>query len=495
MLCCHVVLEAALEPEQLHGATLRAQALVADKVAALSGVVAQTLPDAVVAYFGHPQALQRAEECACGAGLGVLEALPGLNAELSRSLGLPPGAVRLRIGIQAGSAVVDSVGKGSQSLRLALGQVPNDANALQAAAALNQVLVGEAVREAAASRFQLAPAEGVAPLRSRGMSGRVWRLVAHIDAPVLVCDEGAAAGTGAADSSAAVLLGRGEEVAHLLSLARLAQQGNGQLCLVTAGAGWGKSALVAHVVARLRDEPTASNGEKRVVVLVAQSSAVLRECEPLHTACQWLRRWQHRDMDTTAVVARIVKDLAEPRLQDDKRLSSALRALLGDAAAQAPLADRVEVLALVLGTLARSRQVVLVVEDSESIDAASVSVVDALVREQLRGARLLVLLGIRTSDAGLGDDTMIGWLREPCCHQLELRPLHEEAARELIAAISEGGVLGEDVVRYVLSNCGTPESADHAARAGVMHAYCICDKTDGKAMKLILFWLLVSCLE
>lgn len=43
-------------------------------------------------------------------------------------------------------------------------------------------------------------------------------------------------------------------------------------------------------------------------VLVAQSSAMLSQCSPLHTARQWLARWRGEGMQPAAVAARVLKD-------------------------------------------------------------------------------------------------------------------------------------------------------------------------------------------
>jgi class 3 adenylate cyclase len=97
--------------------------------------------DGLLVYFGYPVAHEDDAQRAVWTGLGILEALSPLTAQLA----LPPGEpVAVRLGVHTGLVVVGDVGAGARHEPLALGETPNIAARLQALAAPNTLVIAVA---------------------------------------------------------------------------------------------------------------------------------------------------------------------------------------------------------------------------------------------------------------------------------------------------------------------------------------------------------------
>src|SRR6202162_3920868 len=119
-----------------------------EAVGRFDGFVAKYMGDGVLVYFGYPQAHEDDAERAVRAGLAVIEAVGRLPARED---------LRVRLGIATGLAVVgDLIGKGAAQERGVVGQTPNLAARLQALAAPNTLVIGEATRRQVGGLFELA---------------------------------------------------------------------------------------------------------------------------------------------------------------------------------------------------------------------------------------------------------------------------------------------------------------------------------------------------
>ena len=117
--------------------------LLRDAVNEQGGSVRSFTGDGVMALFGVPQALEDAPLRACRAALAVHERLAAQAAEIEATCGLRP---RLRIGINAGTAVVGRVDGEEGAGTTALGDTINLAARLQALAQPASVVLSEAVQ-------------------------------------------------------------------------------------------------------------------------------------------------------------------------------------------------------------------------------------------------------------------------------------------------------------------------------------------------------------
>src|SRR4051794_41105686 len=113
------------------------------------GIVEKFAGDAVLAAFGVAQAHEDDAERAIRAGLGILQAVKGLE-------------LQARIGIESGEVVVDS---GESTF--ATGEAVNLAARLQQSAAPGEILIGPAARSLSAGAMEGEEAGGGGPPRPR----------------------------------------------------------------------------------------------------------------------------------------------------------------------------------------------------------------------------------------------------------------------------------------------------------------------------------------
>src|SRR5215467_3171120 len=153
------VLASQLDPEELREVVRAYQEACAKVIARFEGHIAQYLGDGLLVYFGYPLAHEDDAQRAVRAGLGIVEAMGGLNARLEQEgapLNWRPSAVAdagnglrpaptqsrqrgvrlaVRLGVHTGLVVVGEVGGGSRQEQLAFSETPNLAARLQGLAA------------------------------------------------------------------------------------------------------------------------------------------------------------------------------------------------------------------------------------------------------------------------------------------------------------------------------------------------------------------------
>jgi class 3 adenylate cyclase len=147
---------------------------VARCVARYDGFVAKFMGDGILVYFGYPQAHEDDAERAIRAGLDIVDGMPSVLVDDSDEL-------TCRIGIASGVVVVgDSIAVGAAAEKSVLGETPNFAARLQAAAPRNGVIVAASTRALVANLFDLSAIE---PLALKGFDAGVtaWQVIAARD--------------------------------------------------------------------------------------------------------------------------------------------------------------------------------------------------------------------------------------------------------------------------------------------------------------------------
>src|SRR5262245_16948175 len=125
-----------LDPEDVASVQDAYFAAVRAVVGRYRGVLEKFIGDAAMAVFGVPAAHDDDAERAVRAGLGLIAAVERLGAEV----GLDPGDLRLRVGVNTGEVVHAHAGP---DMGRVTGDTVNTAARFQAAAEPQQVLVGE----------------------------------------------------------------------------------------------------------------------------------------------------------------------------------------------------------------------------------------------------------------------------------------------------------------------------------------------------------------
>ncbi len=231
-------LSARMDPEDLREVIAAYQQCVAATVRRFGGFVAKYMGDGVLVYFGYPQAHEDDAERAVRAGLELIAAVTALKA---------PVSLQTRVGIATGLVVVgDLIGSGEAQERGIVGETPNLAARLQGVAEPNVVVIAEGTRKLLGNLFEL---EDLGAKDLKGIAGpvRAWAALRASSA------EGRFEALHASGLTA--LVGRDEELELLLRRWAKAKSGEGQVVLLSAEAGIGKSRLTAALLERLASEP------------------------------------------------------------------------------------------------------------------------------------------------------------------------------------------------------------------------------------------------
>jgi class 3 adenylate cyclase/tetratricopeptide (TPR) repeat protein len=241
VMFCDLVGSTALstrfDPEDLRELIGDYHRAVSATVGRFDGFVAKYMGDGVLIYFGYPRAHEDDAERAVRAGLAAIEAVGRL-----------PGRedLRLRLGIATGLAVVgDLIGEGAAQERGVVGETPNFAARLQAVAAPNTLVIGEATRRQIGGLFDLADL-GLQALAGFAEAQPAWRVIG---------ESGMLSRFEALRSGETPLVGREEEVELLVRRWQQAKSGKGRVVLISGEPGIGKSRLTAALSEHIGSDP------------------------------------------------------------------------------------------------------------------------------------------------------------------------------------------------------------------------------------------------
>jgi class 3 adenylate cyclase len=221
-------LSTKLDPEDLGRVIADFRAACADAVTQFGGSVAKFMGDGALVYFGYPEAYEDAATRAILAGLALIESVESL----SRST---PDFPQLRVGIATGVVVVgELIGKGASHERVAVGETLNLAARLQSLAAPGSIVISESTWSLAGGAFRYADL-GLQTLKGIATPSRAWAVVGENSA-----DRRFAAGT---SKGTTPLVGRIDEIGMMRQRWERAVDGDGQVILLSAPAGMGKSRM------------------------------------------------------------------------------------------------------------------------------------------------------------------------------------------------------------------------------------------------------------
>ena len=220
-----------LDPEDVRDMIGGAVALVIEQVDALGGTVKDLAGDGVLALFGAPVAHEDDAERAVVCGLRVVQSMTTYADEVARRWSVDDFAVRL--GIETGPAVLGPVGTGSRVEYGAVGDAVNTAARLQGEAEPGMVLVGAETKAMVEGRFAWGPDR---PLVLKGKSTPIHASPALSYAPNPVAVDRLVG---------APLVGRDDELAHVVRRIEALADGHGSVLVVVGDPGVGKSRLVA----------------------------------------------------------------------------------------------------------------------------------------------------------------------------------------------------------------------------------------------------------
>jgi predicted ATPase/class 3 adenylate cyclase len=221
-------LSTQLDPEDLSRVIADFRAACSGAVTRFGGSLAKYMGDGALVYFGYPEAYEDAATRAILAGFALIESVEALRRST-------PKFPQLRVGIATGTVVVgELIGEGASHERVAVGETLNLAARLQAIAAPDSVVISESTWSLAGGAFTY---EDLGPQILKGISApaRAW----------MVVGENSADSRFAARTSKGVtpLVGRTDEIGMMRQRWERVLEGDGQVVLLSAPAGIGKSRM------------------------------------------------------------------------------------------------------------------------------------------------------------------------------------------------------------------------------------------------------------
>ena len=236
-------LSARMDPEDLRDVISAYQTACVKVIQTYDGLVAKFMGDGILAYFGYPRAHEEDAERAVRSGLDIIREVDRLKTRV-------PDALKVRIGIATGLVVVgDLVGEGAAQEQAVVGETPNLAARLQALAEPGSVVIAQAARRLIGDLFRLQAlgrhavkglaepveawaVEGISPSEGRFEAVRGERLTGFV--------------------------GREHELGLLMERWSLAQEGEGQVVLLSGEPGIGKSRILSELRGRLEAQHATS---------------------------------------------------------------------------------------------------------------------------------------------------------------------------------------------------------------------------------------------
>jgi class 3 adenylate cyclase/predicted ATPase len=418
-----------LDPEEMRDVIGAYHGAVSTAITRYDGQVAKLMGDGVLVYFGWPRAHENAAERAIRAALAAIPAV----ATLKTPRGNPLSA---RIGIATGLVVVgDLIGEGSAQEEAVVGETPNLSARLQAVAEPNTVVVADSTYRLVTGLFDSVDM-GRRELKGFAVPVHAWRIAGEAEA------------FGALDARHGLstpLVGRAEELKLLLERWQQARTGNGQVVLLSAEPGIGKSRLIAALQERLGDEPRALlcyfcsayhvNSSFHPIIKQLERVADIRRDDDNDTKLDKLR----------ALLGQTISDVAETNalLAELLSIESTGRHPPLEMTAQARKARTVAVLIDLLKSLAAQRPVMMVVEDAHWIDPTTSEWLDSVI-DSLRELPVLLIVSFRP-------EFKSHWVALPHVTELSLSRLSRDEGAAIADRIAGGKTLPCEVKDQILA--------------------------------------------
>jgi class 3 adenylate cyclase/tetratricopeptide (TPR) repeat protein len=438
-------ISARLDPEDLSNVLGAFQKACVSAVAVFGGSVAKFMGDGALVYFGYPEAHEDDAERAVRAGLALLDTIAVMRLPV-------PVRPQVRVGIATGLVVVgELIGEGGAQERVAVGETLNLAARIQAAASPDSVVVAELTRRLAGVAFDY---DDLGPHELKGIPGaaRLWRVT------------GESGTRGRFDNRAAKgltpLVGRAEEIGLLRRRWDYAKEGDGQLVLLSAPPGFGKSRLTQSFREQLDDSP---------VTCLQYFGSPFHVNSPFHPFIRQLERAAGIVRTDAAAqkldkLESILKGSAESRIEDVSLMAALLSLPFGERYPRLQITELVqkqrtmELLEEQLVLLSRHSPVLVVFEDAHWIDPSSIELMNSAI---LRVANLPVMIIVTHRP-----EFPPPWLDLGHATVLKLNQLGRSQVLELIHKAAGGKTLPEAIIEQIASKSqGVPLFIEEITRS------------------------------
>lgn len=452
VLFCDMVgstaLSQRLDPEELRDLTHRYQEACATVIERYGGYIARYMGDGVLAYFGYPMAHEDDAERAVRAGLDMAPAMAPIRGAFADG----DFRISVRVGIATGLVVAgDIIGDGEAREQTVVGETPNLAAKLQAAAPPDGVVVAASTRALIGESFEC---EDMPPVEVKGLS-----------APIAACRVVGARRTASRfaasrPSGLTPFVGRELEIATLLDRWRRAQAGEGQVVAICGEAGIGKSRIAEALLESVASEP-----HRR---LHFQCSPY-HLCSALHPVVAHLADAAgfERDDDVPVrqekLTALFGRSVADPTRAAS--LLAPLMALTGGTGLKAEgvapeqqIDEALDALVAHIASIAARKPVLMMFEDLHWVDPTSLDLIDRMIG-RVAGLPMMLVLTHRP-------DFDPPWVGEAHVTLLSLNRLGQRDSSALAAGVTGGGALPDEVLAAIIARTdGVPLFVEELTRA------------------------------
>jgi class 3 adenylate cyclase/predicted ATPase len=476
-------LSGRFDPEDYRDILLAYQSTCSEVVNRFDGYIAQHLGDALLVYFGYPQAHEDDVQRAVRTGLSLLDAMNGLNDRLEQTWGI---RLHTRVGIHTGLVVVSNVGGGGHQEQLALGETPNLASRIQDLAAPDTVAISDVSYRFVEGYFDCHDL-GLHALKGVAEPKRVYRV------------NGESTARSRLDVARAHRLtpfvGRRHEIKLLLEHWEQVKGGQGQVVFLSGEGGIGKSRLVqvlkdhvaeeAHLCLEFRSSP------------YHQNTALY----PFIDFFQQALHWQADDTPDEKLekLERTLKPYRLP-INETVPLFATLLSLPLPEDRYPPLnwtlqRHRQKTLEGIVANLlerAEQRPVLLILEDLHWLDPTSVELLDLLI-DQTPTASVYILLTYRPEFQPLwrerADFTRVTLNRLPCPQVEQLiegliggKTLPAEVLQQIIEKADGIPLFVEEITKAVLESGVLKATNQHYELVGSLNTLMIPETLQGSLM-------------
>jgi class 3 adenylate cyclase/tetratricopeptide (TPR) repeat protein len=432
-----------LDPEELRNLLHAYRIFCGDVIARYDGFVARYVGDGILTYFGWPTAHEEDAERAVRAALEIVHTVKRASSTEDLSV---------RIGIATGSVVVGEAAGAGDDSKQAVGSTPNLAARLQGLAAADQIVIAASTRRLVGNAFALGDL-GEHDLKGIAEPAHAWRVEHALEtASRFDANRG--------DGALTPLVGRDEELDLLLRRWSQANDGEGQVVLLSGEPGIGKSRILSVLRERLE----------------AQGVQALRfQCSPYYVnSAFWpiidnLERALTFTCDETAdakldrLEALIVTQYGRPLA--DVRFVAAILSIPCDARYGArpmtPQKHKDETLRTLVdltAAAARQQPSVMLFEDAHWCDPTTLEVLDLLI-DRVKTVPLLVVLTHRP-------EFQSRWSGQGHVGALNLSKLTRAQSAAIVSALAGGKALPAVLLEQILTRTdGVPLFVEELTRS------------------------------
>ena len=421
-----------LDPEEVTELLATYRNTCAEVVKRFDGYIGNFMGDGLLIYFGYPQAHGDDPERAVRAGLSLITAVDGLNSDdVSSELKLS-----VRIGIDTGLVVAGDIGTGEQREKMGIvGETPNVAARLQTLAEPGTVVIGNNTRRLVEGLF-VCKSMGLQQLK--GISKAVQAFRVHD------VSEARSQFEVTMRRGLTPLVGRQEEMNLLLKRWELAQDGEGQVVLISSEPGVGKS----RILQSLQDQVGGEASE-----IVHYFGSAFHRDTPFHPVIDQLERTFGVGKDSTgeqtlnkldAYLGELGLEVAQygPPLAALLTLPTTGRYPALILTPEDKKKKTLEALVSVMESRSSDAPVLTVMEDLQWADSSTLEYLGFLV-ERVQTAQILLICAFRA-------DFEPPWADLPHMTLLRLKRLTRKESLALIDGVTGGKSLPDQVLNHIL---------------------------------------------